>query len=62
MTERRAFGIVTHLTESGYVIKQRAGRRNQYQLRPDMPLESPIGRGATIGELLNVLIDGVNRR
>lgn len=60
ITERRAFSIVTDLTAAGYVIKERDGRRNRYQLQPHMPLESSVGREGTIGELLNVLLDDTN--
>ena len=31
ITERSAFGIMTDLTEAGYVVKQKDGRRNRYQ-------------------------------
>ena len=57
ITERRAFGIVADLTAAGYVVKERDGRRNRYQLQPHMPLESSVGRQGTIGELLTVLLD-----
>jgi DNA-binding MarR family transcriptional regulator len=30
ITERTAFGIVADLTEAGYVLKTRDGRRNRY--------------------------------
>jgi hypothetical protein len=33
ITERSAFGIVTDLTEAGYLVKQRDGRRNRYQIQ-----------------------------
>jgi hypothetical protein len=61
ITERRAFGIVADLTEAGYVVKERDGRRNRYQLQPHMPLDSPVGREGTIGELLTVLVDDPGR-
>src|ERR1700724_991947 len=48
ITERRAFGIVAHLTEAGYVVKERDGRRSRYQLQPHMPLYGPVGREGTI--------------
>jgi hypothetical protein len=62
ITERRAFGIVADLTEAGYVVKEREGRRSRYQLQPHMPLHSPVGREGTIGELLTVLLDDTGRR
>ena len=57
VTERRAFGIVNDLTEAGYVVKERDGRRNRYRIRGHLPLRVRVGREATIGELLGVLVD-----
>ena len=57
VTERRAFGIVTDLTEAGYVLKEKDGRRNRYRIQDHMPLPTTIGRELTIGEVLGVLVD-----
>ncbi len=38
ITERSAHGIVTDLTAAGYVIKQKDGRRNCYQIQAHLPL------------------------
>lgn len=57
VTERRAFGIVNDLTNAGYVVKQKDGRRNRYRIQNHLPLPAPIGREPTIGELLAVLVD-----
>ena len=57
VTERRAFGIVADLTEAGYVLKKREGRRNRYRIQDHMPLPTTIGREPTIGEVLGVLVD-----
>jgi|SRR6185437_494857 len=56
VTERRAFGIVNDLTEAGYVVKDKDGRRNRYRIQIHLPLQRPIGREPTIGELLGVLV------
>ena len=61
ITERRAYGIVADLTKAGYVVKERDGRRNRYQLQPHMPLYGPVGREGTIGELVTVLVDDTGR-
>lgn len=37
VTERTAYGIVTDLTEAGYVIKHKDGRRNRYQIQAHPP-------------------------
>jgi DNA-binding transcriptional ArsR family regulator len=57
VTERRAFGIVNDLTEAGYVVKEKDGRRNRYRIQNHLPLRAPIGREPTVGELLGVLVD-----
>ena len=57
VTERRAFGIVNDLTEAGYVVKDKDGRRNRYRIQDDLPLRVTIGREPTIGEVLAVLVD-----
>ena len=38
ITERRAYGIVTDLTEAGYVLKTKAGRRDRYEIQAHLPL------------------------
>lgn len=55
ITERAAQRIVAELEEAGYLVRERAGRRNRYTLHPDMPLRHPLEGGHSIGELLSVL-------
>jgi DNA-binding transcriptional ArsR family regulator len=55
--ERTAFGIVTDLTEAGYVVKDKEGRRNRYRVQEHLPLRKEGGRQPTIDEVLGVLID-----
>jgi DNA-binding transcriptional ArsR family regulator len=57
VTERRAFAIVSDLTEAGYVVKERDGRRNRYRIQEHLPLRVRIGREPTVGELLGVLVE-----
>jgi predicted transcriptional regulator len=57
ITERSAYGIVTDLTTAGYVVKDKDGRRNRYQIQTHLPLRDDIGRAATIGEVLALLLD-----
>ena len=61
VTERTAYGIVVDLTEAGYVIKEKEGRRNRYTIQAHLPLVDSIGRQRTIGELLNLLADNKQR-
>jgi DNA-binding MarR family transcriptional regulator len=55
ITERSAFAIVNDLTAAGYVVKERDGRRNRYEIQHHLPLREEAGRERTIGELLDVL-------
>jgi hypothetical protein len=55
ITERSAYGIVTDLAEAGYVIKQKNGRRNHYQIQAHLPLPEPTSRERTVGEVLALL-------
>jgi hypothetical protein len=57
VTERTAFGIVSDLADAGYVIKSRDGRRNSYQILPDLPVPDAIPHDRTIGQLLDLLLD-----
>ncbi len=55
ITERSAYGIVTELGEAGYVIKQKDGRRNRYQIQTHLPLPEPTSEERTVGEVLALL-------
>ena len=57
VTERTAYGIVTDLTDAGYVIKHKDGRRNRYQIQTHLPLPEIDSRERTIGEILALLTD-----
>ena len=57
VTERTVVVIVTDLTEAGYVLKEKVGRRNRYRIQHHLPLRRAIGREPTIGELLQLLVD-----
>jgi Winged helix DNA-binding domain len=63
ITERSAYAIVTDLTAAGYVVKEKDtdGRRNRYQIQSHLPLPETIGRERTVGEVLDVLVDGSRR-
>ncbi len=55
VTERTAYGIVSDLTEAGYVVKHKDGRRNRYQIQAHLPLPETDNRERTIGEILALL-------
>jgi len=57
ITERRAHDIVTDLTDAGYVVKEKDGRRNRYRIETDLPLRESLSAERTIGEVLGILVD-----
>lgn len=60
ISERRTHGIVTDLTRSGYLLKQREGRRNRYEIRTDRPLHDDLAEHRTVGDLLALLARSEN--
>jgi len=55
ITERAAQRIVADLIDSGYVERQRVGRRNHYSINMDIAMRHPAQDGHDIGELLALL-------
>jgi DNA-binding MarR family transcriptional regulator len=56
ITERAAHRVLSELVEEGYVLREREGRRNRYQIVADLPLRHPLVEGREVGELLKVLL------
>jgi len=56
VTERAAHRIVSELEEAGYLSRHRIGRRNFYEVHPDVPLRHPLEQDHDVGELLRVLL------
>lgn len=54
VTERRAHTIVSDLTDSGYLTKQRVGRRNRYEIQTERQVNDDI-IDLTIGDVLDLL-------
>ena len=57
VTERTVYGVVADLTDSGYLVKEKDGRRNRYHVQDHLPLRDSIGRERTIGEVLDLLVE-----
>ena len=55
ITERAAHKLVSDLVDEGYVTRTREGRRNQYEVNPDLPLRHPLVQEQEVGELLKLL-------
>src|ERR1700728_2451964 len=55
ITERHAYAIVTDLTDAGYIVKEKEGRRNRYQVQSHLALPELPDREQAIGDVLDVL-------
>ena len=55
ITERTAYGIVSDLAQAGYIVKQKDGRRNRYEIQAHLPLPEPSSQERTLGEVLALL-------
>lgn len=56
ITERAAHRIVAELVGEGYLLREREGRRNRYQVVEDLSLRHPLVEDRRVGELLQVLV------
>jgi DNA-binding IclR family transcriptional regulator len=56
ITERAAQRIVADLVDSGYVDRERVGRRNRYTIQANLPVSLPARRDVDLLSLLNVLL------
>jgi DNA-binding MarR family transcriptional regulator len=54
ITERATQGVLKDLEEEGYVSKTRVGRRNEYQLNPELRLRHPAESATSIRDLLGI--------
>lgn len=52
VTERAVQRIVDDLTLTGYLLVTKEGRRNMYQIVPDLALRHPVEGHCTIGDLI----------
>ena len=55
ITERTTHKIIAELAEAGYISRKKAGRKNQYQINPDLPLRHPSHGEVAVGDLLQLL-------
>ncbi len=55
ITERSAFGIVSDLAAAGYIVKEKGGRRNRYQVEAHLPVPESADGHVAIGDLLALL-------
>lgn len=55
ISERQVSNILKDLHDSGYVAKQRRGRRNNYEISPNAPLRHHSNQDHTVKELIEIL-------
>lgn len=55
ITERATQAILGDLEQSGYLRRERVGRRNHYTLDLDRPLRHPLESDHTVGEVILLL-------
>jgi hypothetical protein len=55
ITERAAHRIVDELAVSGYITRERVGRRNHYAIQDGSELPDRVGRIERVGDLLGIL-------
>ena len=55
ITGHTVYSIVTDLTEAGYVVKHKDGRRKRYQIQAHLPLPQTGSPERTIGKILALL-------
>lgn len=56
VTERAVQRILHDLEDAGYITRFRDGRRNRYEVHPDLPMRHPAQRGRVVKELLKLLM------
>jgi hypothetical protein len=55
ITERATQRIVADLIGEGYLTSRKSGRRNIYEVHPDLPLRHPLENHSNVGALLGIL-------
>jgi DNA-binding MarR family transcriptional regulator len=56
ITERAVQRIVTELEDSGYITRQRQGRRNTYSVHQQRPLRHNIESHRSVADLLQLIL------
>ena len=52
ITERATHKIISDLEAAGYITKLKVGRRNKYQIHPEVPLKTKVSGAAVRGLLI----------
>jgi DNA-binding transcriptional ArsR family regulator len=54
ITERSAYRVLADLQQAGYVRRGKVGRRNTYEINPDLPLGDPTLENELVGDLVEL--------
>lgn len=57
ITERAVQRIVAELEEAGYLAHARDGRRNRYEVKPDVSLRHPLERHCNVAALIALVVE-----
>ncbi|MDP8909337.1 MAG: winged helix-turn-helix domain-containing protein [Chloroflexota bacterium] len=55
ITERAVQRILDDLEEAGYLSRFRDGRKNRYEVHPELPMRHPAQQGHAVRDLLALL-------
>jgi DNA-binding MarR family transcriptional regulator len=55
VTERSVQKVVHDLVADGYLVRQRTGRGNTYEIHPELPMRHRMERDHIVGDLLKAL-------
>ena len=58
LAERTVCAIVADLTEAGFVVKVRDGRRNRYRVHTYLPIGDPLVGERSIADTLGISVMG----
>lgn len=56
ITERATHRILSELVAEGYVLRERQGRRNRYEVVAERRMRHPLVQEREIGDLLEILV------
>ena len=58
ITERAVQNILQDLEAADVITRERVGRRNHYEVHPDVPLRHPVERHCRVSDLLEMVDEG----
>ncbi len=55
ITERAVQMVIADLETSGHIARHREGRRNHYEVHPELPMRHPLEHKHAVGDLLTAM-------